>query len=233
MANLTVALIHSPILDGESWDPVATELRRRGHTVIVPDLHDQEASGPFWQRHATAAGDQLRGAIGANEPTVLAGHSGAGPLLPAIAAASGGHPAGYLFVDAGVPRDGASRLDLLADELGPRYAAAFRRALAEEGPQPLWSHETLGSSVPDSAVRTAILAALRPMPLAYYDEPIPVPTSWPSAPCAYLRLSSGYEAPAAWARAAGWPVARREGSHFDLLLEPRSVANAIEALFPR
>src|SRR5918994_1175721 len=77
----------------------------------------------------------------------LVGHRGAGPLLGAVGAGlrSAGRPAGgYLFCDAGLPEDGASRLDLLAAE-DREMAAAFREELepggegSRNGPTPTWS----------------------------------------------------------------------------------------------
>jgi hypothetical protein len=54
-----------------------------------------------------------------------------------------GEPAGgYLFCDAGLPRDGATRLELLAAE-DPDMAAAFRAELERGGRFPQWGDADL------------------------------------------------------------------------------------------
>jgi hypothetical protein len=100
-SEFSIALIHSPLVGPLTWKPVAEELRRRGVDAAVPALEDDETAGaPFWRRHAESVARALA-AIPENRPLILAGHSGAGPLLPAIRQATGRAIAGYLFVDAG------------------------------------------------------------------------------------------------------------------------------------
>ena len=62
------------------WSWVADELRRRANRVTVPTLTHAAASGG-WEACITAVLD----AVPLDEPIVLVGHSGAGPLLPPIA----------------------------------------------------------------------------------------------------------------------------------------------------
>ena len=62
-------------------------------------------------------------AVPRDRPLHGIGYSGAGPLLPALRHAVPHPVASYVFVDAGIPRHGASDLDLLATEL-PDWADA-------------------------------------------------------------------------------------------------------------
>jgi thioesterase domain-containing protein len=163
---------------------------------------------------------------------VLVGHSGAGPLLPQVAQtqrAAGRAVGGYLFLDAGLPRPGATRLDLL-DAEDRDMAAAFRAHLEAGGVFPDWSDEDLLPTLPLADQRTTVLAGLRPRPLAFFTEVLPHPDDWPDAPCGYLRTSESY---VHWARVAtlrGWAVETHRAEdpvgHFAALRDPTALAAA-------
>jgi hypothetical protein len=222
----TVVLVHSPLVGPSTWEPVAGELRRRGIEVLVPDLADDGGKPPFQEQHVAAVVAAIRAAPERN-PLVLAGHSGAGPLLPAIGAAAGRPVCGYLFVDAGIPVDGLSRLALMERE-DAAFASWFRAYLASGGRYPAWTDADLIPQLPDDAARAAVLAGLRPRGRAFFEEPIPVPAAWPDAPCGYLQLSEAYDVPARQAAGAGWPVIRiADAGHFHLLADPGTVAEAM------
>jgi hypothetical protein len=226
----TLVLIHSPLVGPATWDPVAGELCRRGIEVLTPDLTDNGGKRqPFQAQHVAAA---VRAIQAAPEQTglVLAGHSGAGPLLPVIGAAIGHQVRGYLFVDAGIPADGLSRLALMERE-DPAFAGWFRAYLADGGRYPAWTDAELAPLLPDDDARALVLAGIRPRGRAFFEEPIPVPAAWPDAPCGYLQLSEAYDVPARQAAAAGWPVVRMaDAGHFHLLADPGGVAKAMLAL---
>lgn len=213
-------LVHSPIVGPATWTSVADELRKRGHTVVVPDLGpNNEGDEPFWQRHTRAVVDTLRD-VSADRDLILVGHSGAGALLPAIGHAIQRPIAGYVFVDAGIPHDGQTRLDD-----GP--FAEVVRELYRRGERYLnWGDADLRDLVPDAMQRQAILSDLRPPPLAFWEEPIPVFAGWPDAPCAFLRFvpNPAYDAPAADARTRGWAYREIEGGHFHAVVDPVAVA---------
>lgn len=76
-------LVHGTTQSPAGWDLLAAELRDRGHHVTAVDLPpgNQEWTPADYARHAAAqAGDS-------GERPVVVGHSGAGILLPDIAAA--------------------------------------------------------------------------------------------------------------------------------------------------
>jgi hypothetical protein len=100
---------------------------------------------------------------------------------------------------------------------------------------PVWSDDDLRDVIPDAAIRRRFVAELAPLPLAVYDEPLPVPSSWPDAPCGYLRFGSNpaYADPAAQAQRAGWPYHVVEGEHFHMLVNPPAVTDALLALIAR
>ncbi|HWE61032.1 MAG TPA: alpha/beta hydrolase, partial [Chloroflexota bacterium] len=199
----TFVLVHSPLIGPLVWQGVAAALRKRQHRVVVPDLRDATAAGPpYWQGHVAATLAAL-GDVPEHSPLILVGHSGAGVLLPAIAAACARPLAAFHFVDADLPEDGQSRLDRFASA---GEATQFRAA-AQQGMLPPWTDEDLRAAIPDAALRARFVSELRPVPLAVYEEPIPAPEGWDEAPCGYLRFSDSYLAAAEEARQADWAYA--------------------------
>jgi hypothetical protein len=232
----TLVLLHSPLVGVESWGALPAALRRGGVAVLAARV-DGDDRPPYAERYLARAADRVLEAVPEPPaPLVLAGHSGAGPLLPAVGAAlrAGGRPAGgYLFCDAGLPRAGASRLDLLAEE-DPAMAAGFRAELEAGGRFPTWTDADLEPLVPDPAARAALLASLRPRGLDFFTEPLPGgPPGWPDAPCGYLHLSGAYDAWLERAEALGWPTARLPAGHFHALVGPDGLAGAMLALLAR
>jgi pimeloyl-ACP methyl ester carboxylesterase len=222
-------LIHSPLVGPATWEPVRVELRQRGVQAAAPVLRDEpESAAPFWRQEVESVVTALRGAP-AGQPLVLVGHSGAGALLPALGEALGRPVAAYVFVDAGIHRDGLSRLEMMVVEDAP-FAGQLRTHLEAGGRYPAWTDEQLQEAIPNDERRAAVLAEIRPRGLDFFSEPIPVPDGWPDAPAAYLQFSQAYDVPAAMARELGWPVRAIEGGHFLILIDPETVTEAILAL---
>ena len=223
-----LVLVHSPLTGPSVWWPLAGELRGAGQDVLVPLLEeDGDPGAPLWRRHAAAVAEAL-----GDGPYALVGHGGAGPLLPAIAAAGGRRPTAYVFVDAGLPAGGRTRLELLADR-PPEEAVRLRAHLEAGGRFPDWTSEGLEAEIPDRAWRFRVVSELRPRPLAYFTETIALPAGWPDAPCGFLRFSSAYEDAARRARALGWACEELPGSHFQLLVEPGRAAQVLLRLIGR
>jgi hypothetical protein len=230
----TVVLLHSPLVGVESWGALPDALRRGGAAALTPRV-DGDGRPPYARRYVEQAAAAVLAAGPEPVRPVLAGHSGAGPLLPAVAGAlrAGGLPAGgYLFCDAGLPLAGATRLDLLAEE-DPAMAAGFRAELEAGGRFPGWSRRDLEPLVPDPAARAALVASLRPRGLDFFTEPLPPAVGWPDAPCGYLRLSAAYDTWLQRARALGWPTASLDAGHFHALVDPDGLAGALLALLAR
>jgi hypothetical protein len=137
--------------------------------------------------------------------------------------------AAYVFVDAGLPADGRRPMG----EGG--FAGHLRDLYASGGRFPNWTDEALRDLVPDAEVRRRLVASLRPRPLAYWEQPIPVPPGWPDAPCAYLRFAPNpaYDDAAEEARRRGWPSLDMPGGHFHPLVAPVAVAEAMRDLAGR
>jgi hypothetical protein len=221
-----LVLLHSPLAVPQIWEAVAPDLRARGHHVAVPDLTAVLAGDPpYYSRFADCAASAAD-----SKDSYLVAHSGAGALVPAIAARTA--LAGAIFVDALLPHPGRSWF-----ETAPPPLASRLRALARDGRLPPWNRwwpeTTMAMVLPDAALRTRIFAPLPELPLAYLEERAPDVAL--TAPAAYLQLSHGYTAEAGQAEAAGWPVARMSSQqtplqHLAMLTHPRRVAMKIEQM---
>lgn len=221
-----LALVHSPLVGPITWSLVAEELKRRHVETVVPVLVDDDRrQAPYWQQHVDAVTRALVPIL-RDRALVLVGHSGAGALLPAIADATDQTVAAYLFVDAGIPTDGLSRLEAMAIE-DPEFARELEQHLAAGGDFPEWSEEDLEPLVPDQQLRHQLVSELYPRSFAFFTEPIPVFVGWPDAPCGYLKFSAAYDAPAIRAREAGWRCLDLPAGHFHMLVDPVAVAAAL------
>src|SRR6266508_4608305 len=174
----TVVLLHSPLVGVESWGAVPEALRRGGAAVLAAPVDDDDRP-PYAGRYvAQAAARVLEAAPAPASPLVLAGHSGAGPLLPAVGAAlpagfrveleAGGRFPGWNDRDlAPIVPDPAARAALLAS-LRPRALDFFTEPLP--GDQPSWPDAPCGYlhlAGPGRGARLADRApARRPLPRA-------------------------------------------------------------------
>jgi len=208
-------------------------LRETGREVIVVDVEDDDRP-PYAARYVARAALQIAAAA-PRSPIGLIGHSGAGPLLPQVGFAQRAarrQVGAYVFVDAGVPRPGATRLDLIHGS-GEAVASQIRRELERGALVPTWRDEELAASGLGPAERATVLAAMRPRPLAFFEEEVPFPGDWPDAPCGYLRTSAAYDAVARLAARRGFPVVSIDGGHFAALTGPGALADALLELVTR
>jgi len=222
-------LLHSPLLGPYSLRALAGELARLGH----------EAEAPAWPKLSSVADGYyptLAGSLaatidgGRGGPVVLAAHSGAGALVPAVAAQLRTPVAGVVFVDAILPHPGRSWFDTAPAEMRDQL-----RAGAQMGQLPPWDDwwppGALERLVPDADAREALVAELEPLPIGYFEEPAPGVEL--STPAAYLQLSGGYEDEARLAGRQGWPVVRLPLNHLSPLSQPQAVAGAVVSLAQR
>ena len=224
-----LVLLHSPLLGPASWRATAAALSALGVA----------AERPAWPRlssvaHAyypTLAASLAASIDGAGPgPVVLAAHGGAGPLIPALAAALRAPVAGAVFVDALLPHPGRSWFDTAPAQMRDQL-----RAGAQMGQLPPWDDwwppGALERLVPDEAARTALIDELEPLPLAYFEERAPAAAL--EAPGAYLQLSASYEEEARLAGRQGWPVVRLPLNHLAPVTLPQAVAGALASLVAR
>ncbi len=217
---MRLVLLHSPLVGPASWASLAPVLRARGHAVAVPDLTGlMQGDGPYYPALAEAA------AAAVSDTPILVAHSGAGALVPTVAALA--PLRGAVFVDALLPHPGAAWFSGVPEPLAARL-----RGLAKAGKLPpwhaWWPKGAMEALLPDRTLGAAFIAEQGEVPLAYLDEVAPaIPLTTPSA---YLQLSGAYGEDADAVEAEGWPVSRLTLSHLAMLTHPDEVAAGIERL---
>jgi pimeloyl-ACP methyl ester carboxylesterase len=224
--NNIYVLVHSPLVGPLTWKLVADEMRQRDIGVIIPKLVDSpDSKEPYWKQHAESVARALT-EIPRDTWVTLVAHSGAGPLLPVIRASFPNPVRAYVFVDAGIPGAGATRLDLMKSE-DPDWANQFQEYLEAGGQFPNWSAEELQEIIPDDSLRTQMVAEIHPRALDFFTEPIPVFDGWPDGSCVYILFSPPYKRAAVYAREAGWQTYELEAGHFHMLVDPKAVTDLI------
>ncbi|MCH7229874.1 hypothetical protein L0U85_03225 [Glycomyces sp. L485] len=223
---MLIALLHSPLTGPAAWEPVAASLRRRGLRVVAPTLVEAfDADPPYHRAIAGRVGRQIAEA-GPDGPVTLVAHSGAGALLPAIAAAVP-QVEGAVFVDALLPHPGRNWFATVPPEMREHL-----KGLVDGDRLPRWSDwfppEVIEGLLPDPEQRRRFIGELPRTPLAYFEETAPSPESWPPRRCAYVRLSDGYRDEEAEASRLGWPVRRLDGDHLSIMTRPEAVAEILD-----
>jgi hypothetical protein len=225
-ANDIYVLIHSPLVGGLTWTLVAEEMQQRGLDVLVPVLNDfPDSKELYWDQHAASVSLALVD-IPDDVPLILVAHSGAGPLLPVIRESIPNPVYAYIFVDAGIPQNKATRLDMMKSE-DPDWAREFQTYLQGGGHFPNWSNDDLREIVPDEHIRGQLVSDLRPRTLDFFTELIPVFEGWPDAPCVYILFSPPYKQAESQARQMGWHTYELEAGHFHMLVDAKAVTNII------
>lgn len=219
-------LIHSPLVGPLTWSLVANELRQLGSIVILPTLRDSpDHKQTYWQQHASSVAQALA-KVPKRLRLILVAHSGAGPLLPAIRQSLPNPVHAYVFVNAGIPVNGAARLNLMSLE-DADWANEFQKTVESGERFPTWSFDDLQAILPDESLRRQTAAELQPRGLDFFTEPIPVFDGWPDAPCVYIQFSESYEWDVSQARQAGWPTYQLQAGHFHMLVEPKEITQLI------
>jgi len=221
-------LLHSPLVGSLTWQPAADLLRARGRRVVVPSLAGVlDAGPPYYAKLAAKVAEAVRAARH-EEPLVLIGHSGAGALLPSVAAACAGAIAAAVFVDAILPHPGASWL-----ETAPPPLRDHVLALAVGRWLPPWHRwfppATLEALLPDPGLRSRFIAELPRTPVGYFEEAAPRVLDQPRR-CGYLQLSGAYRAMADEAERRGWPTRREAADHLAMLTRPAVIADRLVEL---
>ncbi|GIV97270.1 MAG: hypothetical protein KatS3mg057_1927 [Herpetosiphonaceae bacterium] len=223
---MSIVLIHSPLVGPATWTLVAEELERRGQHVVVPSLLEAlQSEAALSQAIAQRVFEVLKGSR-AVDPLVLVAHSAAGSFIPVIREALPYHVTAYVFVDARLPEKHTSLFDTTPPDL-----TDYLRSTAQGGWLPPWAEwfgeHALREVIPDDEVRQQFLSEQRPIPLRLFEEPIPVFSGWPDAPCGYIRFGTAYERESQQAAMAGWPTIQLGGEHMHMLVEPQAVTDAL------
>lgn len=213
-----LGLLPSPLLGRAVWAPVAHQLSRGGWSVVIASAAVTSPRTPSEALHAFV------GALPADRDLVLIPHSNAGLYVPALAQQC--RVVANLFVDAGVPpAHGSVRLappglyDLLAERAD------------DDGLLPPWTQwwdeADIAALFSDDQARQRVEREQHRLPLAYFDESLPVPQGWDNVPCAYLAFGETYAREKVEAARRSWPVRTLSGEHLHMLSHPETVTAEI------
>jgi pimeloyl-ACP methyl ester carboxylesterase len=213
-------LVHSPLVGPTTWRWIADALSTAGHETVLPDLRAAAAAGHSSAVIATAAAAIPQEWAAA----VIVGHSGAGSIIPSIAAQMGRRTARMVFVDAGL-RPCEGRVTPSAEFLEQM------RAMAVDGVLPKWStwwgDGVMEALVPAQRQRIELEAEMVEVPLAYFESAFDVPVGWCDTAASFLLLSESYRADAERARTLGWPTIERMGNHLDIVNDADAIVGTI------
>ncbi|HKR90040.1 MAG TPA: hypothetical protein VJS38_17875 [Phenylobacterium sp.] len=227
MSGARLILLHSPLLGSYSLRATASELAALGLAAEAPAWPKLSSVG---EGYYPALARAMAATIDGGGPVVLVPHSGAGALVPAVAAHLRAPVAGVIFLDSVLPHPGRSWLDT-----APPETREALRAGAQMGQLPPWDDwwppGALEKLVPETSVRQALVEELEPLPLAYFEEA--APPAELAAPAAYLQLSNGYADEMRAAGRMGWPNISLPLNHLGPLSHPKAVAMAVRSLAAR
>jgi len=235
----TFVLVHGAWQSVGTWDLLVPLLQEAGHRVIAPVLSglgtDQGRLSPevTLRQHV---GDVLLAMSNVSEPVVLVGHSYAGMIISGVAEANPTQLQRLVFLDAFVPEDGQSVLDLLPPAIGTHFRNVAReegdgwRLPGGEGQLDLWGLQP-------GPQRDFVRARLCDFSLRCFEEPLRLPVNRKAKISASFVtcVAEGYPARpffepfAKKARGFGWKVAEVKTGHDCHVERPGEIAGILLA----
>lgn len=234
----TFVLVHGAWQSTGTWDLLTPLLEKHGHRVIAPILTglgtDQSRLSPeiTLRRHIEDVSLELSKISG---PVILVGHSYAGMIISGVAQTSHANIQRLVFLDAFVPENGQSALDLLPPEIGTYFRDLAHehgdgwRLPGGEGQLDLWG-------LKQGAARDFVRTRLCDFTLRCFEEPLlPLPANREAGlPATFVScVAEGYPAKpffapfAVKARASGWEVVELDTGHDCHVERPDEVANIL------
>ena len=217
MSKPTFVLVHGAWQSAATWDGVVPLIEASGCPVITPELSGLEKTGSLTKsvNLSTHIDDVARALERAPGEVILVGHSYAGMIVTGVAEKAT-NVARVVYVDAFIPGDGESVLDLMPTPIALMFRARAVAAgdgwtlPADEAQLDLWG-------LPDGEAREFVRARLTDFSLNCFDERIRLPQrAAERLPRSYIAcVGAGYPAKpvfdrfAEHARSHGWP-------HFEL-----------------
>jgi pimeloyl-ACP methyl ester carboxylesterase len=235
----TFVIVHGGFGGGWEWTPVAELLRERGHSVFTPTLTGMGERSHLGPRVGLSTHiDDVVAVLEFEDlhNVVLCGASYGGMPITGAADRASERIALLIYIDALVPVNGQSSLDLLPEHFG----ALVRAAADEDGhgwiaiPDGVLPPD--GPRVDDNVGR--YIARLRDQPLASFTEPIHLTNAVGRVRRAFIRCT-GYELDvgadpiepmAARARAEEWPYRELNAPHDPHLSDPTATALLLDEL---
>ena len=219
----TFVLVHGAWQSTGTWELLVPLLAKDGHKVITPILtglgSDQGRLSPetSLKQHiedVSVAVSKSQGDV------VLVGHSYAGMIISGVAETSSTQLQRLVYLDAFIPEDRQSALDLLPPDIGTYFRTLARdhgdgwRLPGGDGQLDLWG-------LKPGEARDFVRARLCDFSLRCFEEPISLPANRKaSIPATFVAcVAEGYPARpffepfAKKARASGWRIAELDTGH--------------------
>lgn len=233
----TFVLVHGAWQSTGTWDVLSPLLEKRGHRVITPLLSglgtDQRHLSPEITLHQHIADVSLE-LSKVPDRVILVGHSYAGMIISGVVEANPTRVQRLVFLDAFIPEDGQSVLDLLPPEIGAHFRGVARehgngwRLPSGEGHLDLWG-------LKPGEAREFVRARLCDFTLRCFEEPLHLPANRKAGiPATFVAgIAEGYPARpffepfARKARASGWDVAELKTGHDCHVERPGEVADVL------
>jgi pimeloyl-ACP methyl ester carboxylesterase len=233
----TFVLVHGAWQSAGTWDLLTPLLEKRGHQVVTPILSGLGTDQPNLSREITLTQhikDVSLQLQNLPDKSILVGHSYAGMVISGVVEAIPAKVQTLAFLDAFIPDDGQSVLDMLPPDTG-NY---FRQVAQEHGDGwclpggeaqlDLWGLQP-------GAARDFVRARLCDFSLRCFEEPLPLPANRKAGfPAVYVSCVADrypakpfFEPFARKARAVGWPVSELNTGHDCHVELPEDVANIL------
>ncbi len=233
----TFILVHGAWRSTGTWDLLVPLLEKHGHHVMTPVLSglgsDQAhlSADNTLRKHiddVSVALSKTRGDV------ILVGHSYAGMIISGVAETCASRVRRLVYLDAFIPEDGQSALDLLPPDIGTYFHTVARehgdgwRLPSGDGQLDLWG-------LKPGEARDFVRARLCDFTLRCFEEPISLPANRKAAiPATFVTcVAEGYPARpffapfAKKARAYGWQIAELETGHDCHVERPAEVASIL------
>jgi pimeloyl-ACP methyl ester carboxylesterase len=235
----TFVIVHGGFGGGWEWTPVARLLRELGHDVFTPTLAGMGERAHLGQAAGLATHVEDIDAVLEFEDlhnVVLCGASYGGMAVTGAADRVPERVALVVYVDALVPRDSQTGLDLLPEAFG----AMVRSAADEQGHG--WVPVPPGVLPPEGLMpeeeRAGYIARLRPQPVASFTEPVRLTGEVERLPRAFVRctldaLDIGGDPIAPYAEQAqteGWLYRELAAPHDPHLFDPAGTVAVLHDL---
>jgi pimeloyl-ACP methyl ester carboxylesterase len=233
----TFVLVHGAWQSNGTWDLLAPLLEKYGHSVVTPVLSglgtDQRRLSP-----EITLGQHIKDVLielsKLPDKAILVGHSYAGMIISGAVEANPTQVQRLVFLDAFIPEDGQSALDLLPADIGIYFRDVARthgdgwRLPSGDGHLDLWG-------LKPGEARDFVRARLCDFSLRCFEEPLSLPANRrANIPSTFVScVAEGYPARpffqpfAKKARASGWDVAELQTGHDCHVERPAEVANIL------
>ena len=241
-AITTFVLVHPAWFGGWCWRRVSPVLRARGHEVFTPTL-----TGLGERAHLASrdVGLEVHVKDVANvleyedlRQVILVGNSSGGMVITGVADRMPERIAHVVYLDAFVPEDGQSMLDIIPPERRPLMEALVQQEgdgwlLPRFAPPPWEKFVPEAWRITDEADLRWVLPRLRPTPFGHFKEPVRRNnTAAEKLPRTYIRCqgwpNASFDRYAEIARnATGWRHRELATSHLPYITHPRELADLL------